>query len=175
VSVALLLAGLMLGFMMGGAGGFALSKALVARRKRGAALLVGVDPELGTVETRWVKPSKGGNLYWQRGEEKAPIIVGEGTQYSTTDEGRRAFLVNTRNLQTYRATPAALDVAADDGYNLHLYSLGIHERNVARSAGLSWLDNLVRYTPILVFGVIIILLGGFAVLASMMGGKGAPA
>lgn len=147
------------------------------RRLAGRTLIIGVDKSRGDIELRYVKP-KANTLVW--GTEKNGSVThdgvvkpGEGSSLTVGGSGR-AFIVNRQTLQTLRFSKEAdeIETAPEDGWQVGMYAVGVHERNIARPSGGSWLDTLAGYTPILVIVLGVVVVAGFVVLSGKLAGGG---
>lgn len=150
--------------------GWRIGETIRRRRQGKRTLLIGIDKPRGDVELRWALP-KGGMLKW--GTEKeggmvhdGVVMPGQGSSFTINGAGR-AFFVDRRTLTTMRVgkDSDALEAAPEDGWQVGMYALGIHERNIAKVGGGSWLDTLAGYTPIILLALCIITVGGFAIMS----------
>ncbi len=142
----------------------------VRRAKQAArTLLIGIDNSRGDVELRWVKV-KDNKLVW--GTEKGRNVThdgivqpGDGSSFTLNSQGR-AFVVNRQTLRTFKISTGKdeLETAPEDGWQVGMYAVGVHERNIARPSGGTWLDTLAGYTPILVIVLGVVMIVGFAML-----------
>lgn len=156
--------------------GWKIGDTIRLRRLAGKTLLIGVDKSRDDIELRYVKP-KGNTLTW--GSEKNGNMVydgvvkpGEGSALTIGGSGR-AFVINRQTLQTMRFSREAdeIETAPEDGWQVGMYAVGVHERNIARPTGGSWLDTLASYTPIILIVLGVITIAGFAILGGKLGGK----
>jgi len=150
---------------------------VVAKRKEGTTMLIGVDPERRDIIIKHVKPKLDGSLPWRRGKQEGRAMLAEGTALDVAEEQPppeswakrflhaapardgwtvasvgRAFIINRRNLIALAVDTSGdkLCMVPDDGFSVGQNTLGVHERNVANSSR-SWLEELVKYTvPILI-------------------------
>jgi len=140
------------------------------RAKR--TLVLGIDKQRGDLELRYVKP-KNNQLVWgtvkEAGVEHDGVIIpgGPGAAFTLNGSGR-AVIINRRTLTTLRVSNDRdeLEGAPEDGWQVGMYAVGVHERNIARPSGGTWLDTLASYTPILVIVLGIVMVLGFAFIAA---------
>lgn len=142
----------------------------VRRMRQGSrTLLIGIDNARADVELRWVKV-KDNKTVW--GIEKGANVThdgivqpGDGSAFTVNGAGR-AFLVNRQTLRTFKVSTSKdeLETAPEDGWQVGMYAVGVHERNIARPSGGTWLDTLAGYTPILVIVLGVVMVVGFAML-----------
>jgi len=99
--------------------------------------------------------------------EARSVDVQEKTSLTLNSVGR-AFIVDRDTLQTMRvsAKGSEIETAPEDGWQVGMYAAGVHERNIARPPGGSWLEELARYTPLIVIVVGVILVGAIAAVAA---------
>lgn len=151
-------------------GGDRIGQRIRQRRRDRCTLLIGVDKNRRDVELRYVRP-KENNLVW--GTEKTGSLVtngvvqpGEESSFTLSGSGR-AYLVDRATLRTMRISSRAgeMETAPEDGWQVGMYAAGVHERNVARPSGGTWLDTLAGYTPILVIVLGVVMIGGFIALS----------
>lgn len=95
------------------------------------------------------------------------VDVQDKTGLSLNSVGR-AFIVDRDTLQTMRvsAKGSEIETAPEDGWQVGMYAAAVHERNIARPPGGSWLEELARYTPLIVIVVGVILVGAIAAVAA---------
>ena len=92
----------------------------------------------------------------------------QGKTALTLNSVGRAFIVDRDTLQTMRvsAKGSEIETAPEDGWQVGMYAAGVHERNIARPPGGSWLEELARYTWLIVIVVGVILVASIAALAA---------
>lgn len=102
----------------------------------------------------------------QAGIERRVEVQG-GTEFTLNSTGR-AFLVDRNTLQTMRVSAKGneIETAPEDGWQVGMYAAGVHERNIAKPPGGSWLEELARYTPLIVIVVGVVLVGAIAAVAA---------
>jgi hypothetical protein len=155
--------------------GFFAGRLQERRRFSSGTVLIGIDPKRLDIEIRSVRP-KNNEIVW--GTEKTGSLVTKGVVNPglgapmTINGSGRALLVNRETLGTMRVSEGGgeIEPCPEDGWARGMHSAGIHERNVARPTGGSWLDTLAQYTPILVIGVGIVLIVGIIALSGKFHG-----
>lgn len=154
--------------------GWLTGESLRKRSQNGKTLLIGVDKQRGDIELRYVA-TKNNQLVW--GTEKngstqhdGTVMPGEGSSMTLHGTGR-CFVVNRRTLQTMRFANDGdlVEAAPEDGWQVGMYAVGVHERNIARPAGGTWLDTLAAYTPVILIVVGVVTVIGFVVLGGKIG------
>lgn len=149
--------------------GWAIGQRVRRSQEASRTLLIGIDNSRGDVELRWVKV-KDNRLVW--GTEKGRNVThdgivqpGDGSSFTLNGAGR-AFVVNRQTLRTFKISTGKdeLETAPEDGWQVGMYAVGVHERNIARPSGGTWLDTLAGYTPILVIVIGVVMVIGLAML-----------
>lgn len=156
--------------LVSGLAGDRIGQRLRRRYRERRTLLIGIDARRNDVQLRYVKPSKKNDLVW--GQEKNGTVVSDGVvqpgegSSMTIDGSGRAYFVNRDTLRTLKVSAAGdgLETAPEDGWQVGMYAVGMHERRVAQPSGGTWLDVLAGYTPILVIVLGVVVVIGFAML-----------